>query len=214
MNETDETTVLTDVSSQGRSGALAFMKRLFSSTGKVSCEGHRLVASVSSGNATSSGQKTAKEQQKDDPQKKKRFIEAVVQSTSSSETPAEVKGSRAARKPISYPSAVESRGAGKGEVSAAMGLAHKPAKSAEREKTSGAQEETPKPGHVELKQGKDAVSGTGGGAFTVSRTRYPNGSPQSASTGLPGGRLEGISRRCKAVGDAAASHLRLGRKAR
>ena len=88
------------------------MKRLFSGTGKVSCEGAQtVVASVSSGNATPSGQKTAKEQRKDDPQNKKWSIEAVGQSTSSSETQAGVKGSRAARKPISYPSPVESSGA-------------------------------------------------------------------------------------------------------
>ena len=115
VHESDEATVLTGVSSQVRSGALAVMKRLFSGTGKVSCEGAQFVfASVSSGNATPSGQKTAKEQRKDDPQKKKRSIEAVGQSTSSCETQAGVKGSRAAMKPISYPSSVESIGAGKG----------------------------------------------------------------------------------------------------
>ena len=157
---------------------------------------------------TENGQRT---QRKDDTQKKKRSIEAVGQSTSSSETPAGVKGSRAARKPISYPSSVESNGARQGEVSAAMGLAHKPAESTELEKTLGAQRETPKPDHAELKQGKDAASGTGG-PFTVPGQDTRTVVLKSGSTGPPGGQLKGISRRCKAVCDAAASHPRLGRK--
>ena len=72
--------------------------------------------------------------------------------------------------PISYPSSVESSGAGKGEVSAAMGIAPKPTESTELEKTSGAQGGTQKPGHAELKQENDAASGTGGHSLFQDKT--------------------------------------------
>ena len=147
-------------------------------TGKVSCEvAQTVVASVSSGKATPSGQKTVKEQRKDDPQKKNRSIEAVGQSTSSSETPAGVKGSRAARKPISYPSSVESSGAGKGKVSAAMGLACKPAESTELEKDFRSARRATETGSCRTKarKGRGFWDRT---AIHCSRTRHPNGSPQ------------------------------------